>query len=464
MRAPSLVMLLLWGATAAPAAADDGRYVSLHEGLNRAIYQPYRLGAANDGRGHAVEVMTSLEDKRVANDYAKQVESMADPAEVAARLSSLALLGAVGAPAVENAGVMLFSNADQLPTVAGLNVVYDSVNDERAAVIDGWVNFDGHVHTGRSHDGGDSYEAVLAAAAARGLGAVAITDHNQFDFARIAETARRMKADGRLPRDFIVVPGEEISSADGHILAYFISRRIEPGMSAGETIRAIHEQGGIAVAPHPSGSGGVGMSYAKALPFDGVEVMSAANVLPMGLLRDKAAADGEIKGKFVMASSDAHAAKGVGVMFTRVAVSDNTEAGLRSGFMAGRTRPVIENRSYNAYYRAIGSPAMRAVYWPLLNYVRTKGDLLNLVARLLYLDRVSLMTTWEHVVFRMADGVFLPSEALRLSRGSSDLQSPLQIRSAAVTKGPMRVAYEQYDLLGYSRTTPMWKLEAKVDF
>lgn len=463
MRAATLVSLVLC-ATAASAAADDGRYLRLQEGLNRSLYNPYRLGALNDDQGHLVEVMTSLEDKRVANDYAAQVESMSDPAELAARLSSLALLGAVSRPAVENAGVLLFSSSDQLPTVAGLNVLYATVNDTRAAAVPGWLNFDGHIHTGRSHDGGDSYEAVLAAAAARGLDAVAITDHNQFDFARVAETVRAMKADGRLPRHFVVVPGEEISSADGHILAYFIARRIEPGMSAGETIRAIHEQGGIAVAPHPSGSGGVGLENAKWLPFDGVEVMSGANVLPLGLMRDSVAAEGELKGKFAMANSDAHAAKGVGVMFTRVSAREPTVEALHEAFLAGRTRPVLENRSYGAYFGVVGSPVMRAGYWPLLTYLRAKGDLLNLVARLLYLDRVSVLMTWEQVVFRMADGVFLPSEVLRLSRGTSDLQSRLQIRTASATKGPMRFSYEQYDLLGYSRKTPMWKLEAKVDF
>jgi len=51
--------------------------------------------------------------------------------------------------------------------------------------------------------------------------------------------------------DITLIPGCEISSKDGHILAYNISEIIPPLLSAEETIERIHHQGGIAVAAHP---------------------------------------------------------------------------------------------------------------------------------------------------------------------------------------------------------------------
>jgi hypothetical protein len=93
-----------------------------------------------------------------------------------------------------------------------------------------------------------------------------------------------------------------------------------------------------------------------------------------------------------------------------------------------------------------------------------KGKLLNKIASLMLLDKINVMTSWEHVALRMADLIFIPAESVRLARGDSDLMRPIQMRTASATKGPIRVSYEQYDLLGYSRVEPMWKLEAKVDF
>jgi hypothetical protein len=446
-------------------ASDDGRYTRLHAGLNPYMLAPYRMGQANEPQGGDVQVMMSLHDTRLANEYGRNVEEMSqNPDLFLGRLGSLAMLSLVGAPAVENIGVMMFSTSDQLPVVAGLNVLYDNVNREPIAPVEGTIAFDGHIHTGRSHDGGDSYEAALLAAHARGLNAVAFTEHNEFDFARANDVLKRLKREGRMPEDFLLVPGEEVTSSDGHILAYFINHRVQPGMSAMETIRAIHAQGGIAVAPHPSGSGGVGFHTALALPFDGVEVMSGANIMPRSMLQDLESPKLGVGDRFQMANSDAHAASGIGVMYTRIRVERRTLDALKSAMRTRRTEAKIENPTYHTYYKTVGSPVGRVFYWPVLTYLDFKGKLLNKIASLMLLDKINVMTSWEHVALRMADLIFIPAESVRLARGDSDLMRPIQMRTASATKGPIRVSYEQYDLLGYSRVEPMWKLEAKVDF
>jgi predicted metal-dependent phosphoesterase TrpH len=107
---------------------------------------------------------------------------------------------------------------------------------------------------------------------------VSVTDHDTIEGARDAR-----EAVDRHRLDIEVLIGEEVSSADGHILAIDIRERIEPGRSARETVDRIHEQGGMAIAAHPytlgkfmglSGLKGVGRLI-RTLPFDAVEVTNS---------------------------------------------------------------------------------------------------------------------------------------------------------------------------------------------
>lgn len=100
-----------------------------------------------------------------------------------------------------------------------------------------------HIHSNHS-DGTASVSAILARAAAAGLQAIAITDHDTIAGALAAR---------RLAREFgvEVVVGEEVSTAEGHLLALFIERELPPGRPAAETIAAAHAQGGLCVAAHP---------------------------------------------------------------------------------------------------------------------------------------------------------------------------------------------------------------------
>lgn len=101
-----------------------------------------------------------------------------------------------------------------------------------------------HMHTLAS-DGTTSARAMLDHAARRcNLDVVAITDHDCLDASLWAVSQQ-----GVYPFD--IVPGVEVTSADGHVLALWVSVPIPMGMSLRETAAAIHEQSGIAVLAHP---------------------------------------------------------------------------------------------------------------------------------------------------------------------------------------------------------------------
>jgi len=107
------------------------------------------------------------------------------------------------------------------------------------------LRIDPHIHTLAS-DGISDVEAILAAAVARSLDAIAITDHERID----AGLAARDIAEGRgLPIEVIV--GEEVSTRSGHLVGLWLKRRIRPWHSMKRAIAMIHEQGGVAIIAHP---------------------------------------------------------------------------------------------------------------------------------------------------------------------------------------------------------------------
>jgi predicted metal-dependent phosphoesterase TrpH len=101
-----------------------------------------------------------------------------------------------------------------------------------------------HIHTTAS-DGAATVSALLEhVARAADLRVIAITDHDS-----IAGAKEAARLAGPFGLDVII--GEEVSTADGHLLALFIDSFLPPGRPAAETIAAIHAQGGLAIAPHP---------------------------------------------------------------------------------------------------------------------------------------------------------------------------------------------------------------------
>ena len=129
-----------------------------------------------------------------------------------------------------------------------------------------------HIHTTYS-DGTASVPEVLKHVAENtDLDIIAITDHDCIEGAvKAAKLAHRY--------GLKVIVGEEVSTADGHLLALFIHERLPKGRPAKETIQAIHAQGGLAIAPHPFDP--LVASLGKRNPslagwaLDGIEVFNA---------------------------------------------------------------------------------------------------------------------------------------------------------------------------------------------
>lgn len=108
------------------------------------------------------------------------------------------------------------------------------------------LRLDLHNHTVFSSDGLMSPALLLETAKARGIGCIAITDHNTVRGG--LEGLALAEADISLPR---VIPGIEISTRAGEIIGLYVSEDIPRRLSLDDTVDQVRQQGGLVYLPHP---------------------------------------------------------------------------------------------------------------------------------------------------------------------------------------------------------------------
>jgi len=169
------------------------------------------------------------------------------------------------------------------------------------------LKIDPHVHTHYSYDSLITPEELVFYAKKRGLDAIAITDHDRIDGAlKIAKET-----------DFLIVPGMEISSSNGHILALNVEELIPKKLSADETVDKIHEAGGIAVACHPVTFFKESLGNKANSKFDAVEVINAS-AFPFNYSVNNSRKMASRLGIAQVAGSDAHYGPEIGCAYTIV--------------------------------------------------------------------------------------------------------------------------------------------------
>jgi predicted metal-dependent phosphoesterase TrpH len=139
---------------------------------------------------------------------------------------------------------------------------------------------------------------------------IAITDHNQIDFA--LEMQQKLG-------DKIII-GEEIMSEEGEVIGLFLEKKVIPGQSLERTIYDIHKQGGLAYIPHPFETVRKGLQYETIISqIKEIDIIEVFNARGFGRGKERAAytlADRYKKPS--AASSDAHSFKGLGTAFSIV--------------------------------------------------------------------------------------------------------------------------------------------------
>jgi len=185
-----------------------------------------------------------------------------------------------------------------------------------------------HCHTCYSKDSLMLPSRLIKVARRRGLQRLAITDHNVFEGA-----LRAAEIDSEL-----IIPGEEIMTTGGELLAYYICELVPPGLTPERTIDILRQQGAVVCVAHPFDAFRAGRWDETELReilalVDAIEVFNARVAT---LAENRRAAElAAAAGKPGMAGSDAHAYLEVGRAMTRLPAFLDA-AGLRAALTAAQ--------------------------------------------------------------------------------------------------------------------------------
>jgi predicted metal-dependent phosphoesterase TrpH len=212
-----------------------------------------------------------------------------------------------------------------------------------------------HIHPSGNWGDADTPIAIYAALRTSGLQVAALTEHDRIGVA--VDLVARSRDEG-FPVELVV--GEEITTSQGHLLGLGLSTRVARFGSLADTIAAVHEQGGIAVAAHPllpaymAAPERLLIELADGDPLrrpDALEAMHPTAAWVPGWRRSvKRLA--ERCGYAIVGGSDAHAARSVGRVWT--SFPGTTAADLVSAILARQTATDGRRHSLRDIFRGHG--------------------------------------------------------------------------------------------------------------
>jgi predicted metal-dependent phosphoesterase TrpH len=192
------------------------------------------------------------------------------------------------------------------------------------------IDVDLHMHTDHSGDCETPVEVLLATAKEVGLGAIAVTDHNEISGA--LEAREKANESGAHPPLKVIV-GEEVKTAEqGEVIGLFIEEKIPRGMTMAETVAEIKRQGGLVYVPHPFDRMHAVPDY-EHLPeildeIDAIEVFNPR--VAIGAFNEEAVRFAAKYRIVAGAGSDSHVAQGLGSVRIRMRDFDGPQEFLQS--------------------------------------------------------------------------------------------------------------------------------------
>jgi predicted metal-dependent phosphoesterase TrpH len=207
------------------------------------------------------------------------------------------------------------------------------------------IHVDLHMHTDHSSDCATPVETLLATARDAGLGAIAITDHNEVSGAfAAAEAADEFGVK--------IIIAEEVKTAEqGEVIGLFLKEKIERGMTMAETIAEIRRQGGLVYVPHPFDRLHSVPDYEHLLDIvEDIDILEVFNPRVALTAFNEEAERFAAKYRIVPgAGSDSHVAQGLGSVMIRVHDFDGPEEFLE----AMRDADIVRKKRNLVYVQAL---------------------------------------------------------------------------------------------------------------
>jgi predicted metal-dependent phosphoesterase TrpH len=191
------------------------------------------------------------------------------------------------------------------------------------------LRLDLHVHSRHSPDSALTVEAIASRLAAVGLSGFALTDHNS-----VAGHPELGAVWARFPQ-FVFVPGVEVSTVEGHLLAYGVSEAPPAQRPVAETIDWVRDHGGVPVLSHPFRfTHGVGRVVAETAQVPTIETVNGHN---SPRANRKAADVARRRGLGGTGGSDVHELADLGRAYTEFPEGTTGIESILDALRAGRT-------------------------------------------------------------------------------------------------------------------------------
>jgi len=187
------------------------------------------------------------------------------------------------------------------------------------------LRLDLHVHTKYSQDAFTDLEVIAQIAKRRGLDGIAVTEHDLLSPYR--------------SNQILVVPGIEVNSREGHIVALGVDDTVPKGLSAEHTIELLRKQNCVIIIPHPYDLSKPSVDPLRLkVSIDGIETVNSA-MIPFGFAKRKSEEAARILGVSMVAGSDSHIPSTIGDAYTLLEASSASVEGVLESIRSGRTTP-----------------------------------------------------------------------------------------------------------------------------
>ena len=183
---------------------------------------------------------------------------------------------------------------------------------------------DSHIHSKYSPDSKSKLEDIFKVAKKKDIEIIGISDHNTVEGSKKAQ---------KLSKDYnlLVIPSIEVSTLEGHILGFGCEENIKRDLQAAETIDLIHDQGGLAIIPHPYcfyRHGLLCKENYKELKIDAIETKNARFII--GYCNNKEKKLSKKENLPGLGASDAHFYKFVGDCYSKIDCEKDIDSVLKS--------------------------------------------------------------------------------------------------------------------------------------
>ncbi|WNY25960.1 hypothetical protein MsAc7_15320 [Methanolapillus millepedarum] len=200
-----------------------------------------------------------------------------------------------------------------------------------------------------------SLKDILRTAKEKNLNGIAICDHDE-----IKGAFKAMELVREFPEKYggvVVIPGIEVSTAKGHILALGVFEKIPPKMTPEETTDYARDLGALSIIAHPFRKSAHGIGYIEGAGADAVETFNSKSITNGA--NKKAEKEANRLNMPKTGGSDAHIAELVGQGYTKIDVPDNTADSVISAILQQKTVPGGELTPYSVVARQMGGNVIR---------------------------------------------------------------------------------------------------------